>query len=55
MGGTCNTHEENENAYKILVRNPPMERPLGHLCVDRRVILKYILDKQFVKVWTDVN
>jgi hypothetical protein len=38
------THGRDEK-YGILVGKPEGERPLGRLCIDGRIILKWILEK----------
>jgi hypothetical protein len=36
---------ETRNAYTISVGKPEVKRPLGNLCVDEEIILKWILAK----------
>jgi hypothetical protein len=40
MGGTCNTHWENEKSTKTSSENMKKTDDLGHLGVDGRIILK---------------
>jgi hypothetical protein len=44
-------HGEKRNAYRILVGKPERNRPLGKLDVDRRTILKRILEKLDGVLW----
>jgi hypothetical protein len=43
---------EIRNAYKILVRKPEGNDYFGDMRVDGRQILKWILKKQSVSLWT---
>jgi hypothetical protein len=45
VGGSCSTHREMRNAYQISVGTLERKRLLGNLCVDGRIILKWILKK----------
>jgi hypothetical protein len=40
------------NAYKIFVGKPEGKRPLGRPCISMRIILKWILNKQGMSMWT---
>jgi hypothetical protein len=46
--------EEMGNAYSILVGKPEGKRHLQDLGIDGRVILEWILGKQFEKVWSRI-
>jgi hypothetical protein len=45
MGTTCNTHGVNRYAFKILVGNLNGRDDLGHLGIDGKIILKWIVKK----------
>jgi hypothetical protein len=46
MGGTCNTHEGNEICKKKLFKS------LKGTGIDGRIILKWVSNKQMVRMWT---
>jgi hypothetical protein len=48
---TYSTQGDTRNAYNILVKNGPLERP----GVDGTMILKWTLKKEGVRVWTGLN
>lgn len=48
MNRTYVMHCEMINEYKILAGKPETKRPLGKSPVDRRIILKWMLQKQYV-------
>jgi hypothetical protein len=52
MGRTCCTHEENRNAYRVLVGKPEGKRPLGRPRLCGRIILTWILERYNEVVWT---
>jgi hypothetical protein len=44
IGRTCGMYGIDENAYRILIGKPEEKRPFDR-CVNRRVILEWILEK----------
>jgi hypothetical protein len=44
-----------DEKYNILVRKPEGERLLGDLGTDRRILLKWILEIQGLRVWTEFS
>ena len=42
------------NAYRVLVRKPEGTRPDGRCRLDERIILKFILNKQDLRAWTEL-
>jgi hypothetical protein len=46
---------EIKNGYTILEDKPKDERHLGDKDVDEKIILKWILKKQDLSVWTGLN
>jgi hypothetical protein len=52
MGGTCNTHVEDEKCIQNFSRKTLGEEAnWGGIGLDGRIILKCILEKQGVRVW----
>jgi hypothetical protein len=47
--------EETRNAYKILTRKPEEMNLLEDQSTHGKIILKWILEMQNVKVWTGLN
>jgi len=52
MGGTCNTHGERRDVYKVLVGKPEGKNHLDDPGVDGSIILRRILRNCDVGVWT---
>jgi hypothetical protein len=55
MSGPCSAHErgeKNERAYKILVGKREGKNQLVDPYVDGKIILKWMFEKQGVRVWT---
>jgi hypothetical protein len=52
MDDTCSSQGRHEKYKKILVRKPKGKYHLRYLCVDGRIILKWILEKYSVRMWT---
>jgi hypothetical protein len=52
MGRACNTFGECRGAYRLLAGNPEGRNHLEHPDVDRRIILKRILEKRNGGEWT---
>jgi hypothetical protein len=46
VGGTCGTHGEGRDVYRVLVRRTEVKRPLGDVDVGGRIALKYTLGRQ---------
>jgi len=42
------------NAYRVLVRKPEGKRPETSCRLDERIILKFILNKQDLRAWTEL-
>jgi hypothetical protein len=40
------------NAYRCFLEKSEAKRPLGRPCMGRRIILKWILSKQGMRIWT---
>jgi hypothetical protein len=40
MNGTCSTHKDIRNMYRILVRKPEGKSHLGDLSIEGRIIVK---------------
>jgi len=47
MGGACGMHGRDANAYKILVGSPEGNYQLEDIGVDRRILLKWLFNKQY--------
>jgi hypothetical protein len=45
VGGSCSTHGRDDNAYKISVGISVRKRQSENLCLNGRMILKWILGK----------
>ena len=52
MGGACSTYGARRGAYRILVSKPEEGGHLGDACVDGRIILRRVIRKWDVGVWT---
>jgi hypothetical protein len=48
-------NQEMKNLYQILVGIPKGMRPFGNRHKDRKFILKWILKKHSLRVWTGFN
>jgi hypothetical protein len=53
--GSCSMHVKIRNVYKILDVTLRRRRYFGYLYVSERTILKYILDKLILMMWTGWN
>jgi hypothetical protein len=47
MGGACGMHGRCANAYRILVGRPEGNYQLEDISVDRRILLKWLLNIQY--------
>jgi hypothetical protein len=52
MGGACSTHGRDEKTYQNFIRKPEGKGTLGHLGVDGRITLEWILGKYGGNLWT---
>jgi len=52
MGGACSAYGERTSVYRILVGKPEGEDHLGEPGVDGRIILRWIVRKWDVGLWT---
>jgi hypothetical protein len=52
MGETYNAYREIINAYKILVGKTTVKSHLRDLGADERIIIKCILEKEGVRMWS---
>jgi len=43
---------EMRNAYSIVIRKPERNRPRGRPRIDGRIILKWIIKKEDVRIWS---
>jgi hypothetical protein len=47
MGGACGMHGRDANVYRILVGRPEENYQLEDIGVDRRILLKWLFNKQY--------
>jgi hypothetical protein len=55
MDMSCSMDRRDKKCIQILARKPKGKGLLGRLGTDGRIILKWILQKQGVNLWTEFN
>jgi hypothetical protein len=55
MGEACSADGEGRGVYRVLVGKPEGKRPLGDPGVDGRIILRWIIRKWDVGLWTGLS